>query len=331
MTSVVDTNLFNKVKRNAGGIHDKLVAALGEGIYKTQWFVPPFGWLEYLGLSFNGMMGVPAKPDKYTLSGEDKATFAQLIAIEGEEFVSNVHWVRTQAKSAFEAKLTQQVLDVAIAEDRKYHSKEFTDGPFGEVLFETPAKKYPASDLCELLTIDFVHRFPNYPNSMTETLRQMYRVAIVSEYYVEKRNVHLFRGAKQAWLARVKGAHEKGLSKGTLEGIERAMRELKPDADRLDHDLLAYFLLGFFTNGKYEPIVAYTQDDPKQVMFRLAVFFCIIETAWEECSEVKGVGPLEFMRTSKVCFVGDDGAITSEITSDDLVKFMTAEKILVMK
>ena len=166
---------------------------------------------------------------------------------------------------------------------------------------------------------------------MTATLRQMYRVAIVSEYYVEKRNVHLFRGAKQAWLARVKGAHEKELSKDTLDGIERAMRKLKPDADRLDHDLLAYFLLGFVKNGKYEPIVAYTQDDVNQVMFRLAVFFCIIQTAWDECSEVEGVGPLEFMRTSKVCFVEDDGAITSEITSDDLVNFMKAEKILVMK
>jgi hypothetical protein len=75
--------------------------------------------------------------------------------------------------------------------------------------------------------------------------------------------------------------------------------------------------------------VAYTQDDPKQVLFRLAVFFCIIQAAWEECSHIKGVGPLEFMRTSKFCFVGDDGTIKSEITSNDLVNFMTAEKILV--
>lgn len=239
MTSIVDTNLFNKVKRNTGGIHDKLVATLGEGLYETGWFVPPFGWLEYLGLSFNGLMGVTAKSANYTMSQEDKATYAILIAVEGEEFVANLQWVRTQAKAAFEAKLTQQTLDAAIAEDRKYHSKDFTDGPFCPVLFELPAQEYNAAGLCELLTIDYVYRFSNYPNAMSATLRQMHRVAAVSEYYVGQPNVYLFRGAKQAWLARVKGDHEKGLSKDTLEGLERAMRELKPDADRLDHDLLA--------------------------------------------------------------------------------------------
>ncbi len=331
MPSIVDTNLFNKIKRNTDGIHDKLLATLGEGIYETGWYVPPFGWLEYLGLSFNGVMGVTPKPANYTMSTQDKATHAKLIAVEGEEFVANIQWVRMQAKAAFEAKLTQQALDAAIAEDRKYHSKEFTDGPFGEVLFEYPAQDYDAEGLCELLTIDYVYRFPNYPNAMSATLRQMHRAAAVAEYYVEARNVYLFRGAKQAWLARVKGDHEKGLSKDTLEGLERAMRELKPDADRLDHDLLAYFLLGFARKGDYQPVVAYTQDVPKQVLFRLAVFFCIIQYAWEESKDVKGVGPVPFMRESKFCFVGDDGTITSKITSDDLITFMTAEKILVTK
>lgn len=77
--------------------------------------------------------------------------------------------------------------------------------------------------------------------------------------------------------------------------------------------------------------MAYTQDDPKQVLFRLAVFFCIIQYAWEECKDVNGVGPVPFMRTSKFCFVGDDGTIMSEITSDDLITFMMKEKILVTK
>ena len=329
MKSLVDTNLFHKIKIDSDGIHDKFLNALGDEAFRTSWLVPPFGWLEYLGISTKGLLGVTVKDDKYVMSPGEKAANAKLIEVEGEDFVEHLQCVRTQARAAFDAKLSRQTLDKAIAEDRKYHSKAFTDGPFAEVLFDFPAKNYPASDLCELLTIDYLHRFPNFPRSMATGLRRMQRAAIVAEYYFEKRNVNLFRGVKQAWLARVKGDHEKIISEETLTGIEKAIADLKPGADRFDHDWLAYFLLGFATDGEFQPVVVYTQDDPNQVMHRLAVFFCVIQAAWEDCQSFKEVGPVPFMRTSRFCFVGDDGKIECEITSSGLVEFMVTEKLLV--
>ena len=163
---------------------------------------------------------------------------------------------------------------------------------------------------------------------MAQIIREVGRINLIVEYYKERRNVALFRGFKQMWIRRTKGSHEDHIAKATMSRLDDATNRLKNDADRFDHDLLAYFLMGYVLDHKYEPVTVYTQDDPDEVLSRLAVFHIIMRFTWEEWAYIDGVGPLPAQPAARFRFVSNAGIITREISYHELAKFLLKEGLV---
>ncbi|HEY4185845.1 MAG TPA: hypothetical protein VGP07_12305 [Polyangia bacterium] len=329
MIGLVDTNLFNKLAKNVDGIHDTFVGTLGQELDNIVWITTPFGLLEYLGLSFRGSVQVGPMPQGWTFPERKRDEYRGTIDALGIDYASNVYWVRINAREEYSKRLTATTLKTKIADEKKYHSEAFCSGRLVGPLFRHPIAAYSVEAIVELLSIDFLHRYHEFPANLMPMARQSRRFSLLSEYYIEKRNIALVRGFKEAWYSRTKGIHESIVSPATMFRLNRAMGRLKNDADRLDHDLLAYFLLGFTAGDKYEPVTIYTQDDPDEVLCRLAIFASIVMFTWDEAKSIEGLGPLPFQLSSKFRFVSDAGAIKQEINFGDLAHFLVGEKLLV--
>ena len=328
LIGLIDTNLFKKITKNTNGIHDGFLKALGRDLVETNWVVSQFGWLEYLGLSLRGTLEVVQMTPGWKLPGSARVQYADLIAAVGLEYVSQAYLVRSQAKAKYAGRVTAAILAAKAAEDQRFHSEEFSRGPFADPLFRTPLTHYSADDIVELLSIDYLHRYNGFSEDVSSIAQGIHLISILAEHYAEKRNVVLFRGFKQAWNARLKGSHEDLIASTTIGRINRAINRLKNDADRFDHDLLAYFLLGFAVNGQYGPVTIYNQDDHEEVLCRLAVFQSIVSATWNAWRDLKGIDSDPYQYGSRFRFVNDAGEIKHEIGFWGLTKFLVDEHLV---
>lgn len=331
MVGLIDTNLFKRLTKNVNKIHDGFIRAIDNNIVKTQWVVSPFGWLEYLGLTFRGTFEIPPMHSGWKLPEDIHRQLSDFINDVGLDFASKIYWIRSQARTKYAELLTAAILTEKAEEDRQYHSSAFSQGPLIDPLFHTPEKQYAANSIVELLSIDYLHRYPGFSGETASMVQCMHRSTILAEHYVEKRNVVLFRVFKQAWNSRLKGSNEDQLSVATKARLDRAVNRLKNDADRFDHDLLAYFLLGYAVNGQYEPVTIYTQDSPDEILHRLAIFLSIVSYTWQEWKHLEGIYPIPLQAVSLFRFINDAGEITCQIGFQELTRFLMQEHIFVKR
>jgi hypothetical protein len=329
LIGLVDTNLFKKLTKNTNGIHDGFLRTIERESPSITWVVSRFGWLEYLGLTYRGTLDIESMDPGWELPKPAQIQCAKLINFLGLEFSSYMYWVRTKAKSAFAEHLTAEVLEAKASEDQLYHSESFSQGPFANPLFNFPRIDYQASDIVELLSIDYLHRYHDFPTEIASVAWQIYLSTILAEHYVEKRNVVLFRGFKQAWNSRLKGRHEDLVAPATMVRLERAISRLKNDADRFDHDLLAFFLLGYAVDGEYKPVTIYTQDNPDEILCRLAIFQNIVTDTWNALKSLEGVGHVPFQLRARILFITDTGESKYKIGFQELGEFLLNEHLLV--
>ncbi|RWX46961.1 hypothetical protein H206_03763 [Candidatus Electrothrix aarhusensis] len=329
---LIDTNVYKKISKNTNGIHDVILSQLQDIPDNCYLASTLFGFCEYIGYKIP-KVNIPKKLSDISPSKSDLTQYASSYQqINNTSVIDYALCVRNLAATEYSKLITKQVFNERVKVEKEYQSPTFKKGQFYEALFESYSSKRSSniiSDLIDLLSVDYQHRYPYYPKGIDQEIRVLNKTGALAEYFTEKRNVVLIRSFKSSWIDRTITREEKELSPSVRDTIDQAMKQLKNDSDRFDLELLYFFLFGHYLNNKYNPVVIYTQDQKKQVIGRSVVVWAIMKDIFNSF-EKQGV-ELIVQLLSEYRFVDDDGNIVDRLTGREFANYLFINKIIKMK